>query len=295
MIRTLLFATLAICLPVSAGAEEAPRPKSIWAAGNPGWVKPVDPFRIAGNVHFVGTEGLGIFLITGEDGHILIDGGLPGFEDQVLDSIRALGFDPADVKVLLNTHAHFDHSGGLAYLKEVTGAEFWAMSEDVAQLEGGFYVGAEDNAAFNAPPVKVDRVLTDGEEIHLGNITLTARLTAGHSPGCTSWWTSIEEGGEALDLLIFCSATVAANRLVPPQYEGIVEDYRKTFRVTKDWQPDIFVANHPGFSNLMAERLKAEAGEPEAYRNTELFTRMMARLEDEFEKALKNQTAEAGQ
>lgn len=273
---------------------DAQREKSPWALSNPPWAEPVEPFRIAGNLYYVGPKGLAVFLLTTEEGHILIDGGLPGYEAQIAASIEALGYKMSDIRLLLNTHAHFDHSGGLAKIKEQTGASLHAMQGDVSALEGGFYLGSEELEAFSSPPVKVDSILHDGDEVRLGDTVLTARLTAGHSRGCTSWWISLEEGGETLETLIFCSATVAANRLVgPPQYDGIVEDYRRTFDVTADWRPDIFLANHPGFSSLFAEQKKAAAGDPEAWRNGEMFTRMMQRLEQEFEHSLEKQSRAA--
>ena len=149
-------------------------------------------------------------------------------------NIAKLGFKLSDVKILLNSHAHFDHSGGLAQLKQDTGATLYAMEGDVSALEGGFYLGSEDVRSMNAPPVKVDRVLKDGDTVKLGDFTLTAHLTPGHSRGCTSWGATLRRRGKAYEALVFCSATVAANRITPPlQYEGIVEDYRKTFAKTK--------------------------------------------------------------
>jgi metallo-beta-lactamase class B len=135
------------------------------------------------------------------------------------------------------------------------------MEGDVSALEGGFYLGSEGNKAFNAPPIKVDRVLKDGDTLTLGGVTLKANLTAGHSRGCTSWGMSAKEGGKTYQVLNFCSATVAANRLIdPPQYPGIVEDYRKTFVKAKAMQVDVFLAPHPEFFDLRGKREKQKAG-----------------------------------
>lgn len=292
----LLLAALAGPLLASAALQPAPVPPSPWAVANPDWVAPTVPFRMIGNIYFVGTEGLSSFLLTGEKGHVLLDGGLPENAALILENIRTLGFDPADVRLLLNSHAHFDHSGGLAALKLATGAQLVASAGDRSALERGIYLGFEDNPSLNAPPVVVDRVVAAGEDIGgQGLPQLTARITPGHTRGCTSWWTRVEEGGEAFDVLLFCSATVAANRLVPEQYEGIVEDYRRTFAMTRDWRPDVYLSNHPVFFDMEKKRRRLEAGDPLAFVDRVGFPKDMARLEVAFEKALARQQAAASE
>ncbi len=313
-ISGIMAATLAACAPVtqeSAAPADGANSDSIdnisdlaegeapaqfdWKQNFPSWYAAVEPFQIVGTgrrgIYFVGTEGLGIYFIPTDAGHIVIDGGMPGEGQYVADAIRKLGFDPRDVKILLNSHAHLDHSGGLAELKALTGAKLIANEEDRSALEGGFYLGSEDDGTMNAPPVKVDRTIADGEQLKLGHVTLTAHLTPGHSRGCTTWTMPVVQGGETFEALIFCSATVAANRLVgPPQYEGIVSDYRKTFAKTKDWKPDIFLANHPEFAGLAEKRERQKAGEPLAFVDREGFPALMVKLEKAFEEALEKQT-----
>ncbi len=259
------------------------------------WLENVEPFRVIGEekqgVYFVGTRGLGMFFIPTAEGHIVIDGGMPGQGRQVRDNIAKLGYDPADVKILLNSHAHWDHSGGLAELKQLTGAKLLASEGDRSALEGGFYLGSEDNPEYSAPPVKVDRIIADGEAVKLGHATLTAHLTPGHTRGCTSWMMDVEQGDKTYQTLFFCSASVAANRLVgPPQYPGIVADYRKTFAITRDWKPDIFLANHPEFFNMAAKREKLAAGDPLAFVDRSGFPAFIAIMESGFEAALEKQT-----
>ena len=266
-----------------------------WRQNFPTWYAPVTPYRIIGSgntgIYYVGTEGLGIYFIPTSAGHIVIDGGMPGEGAYVADAIRKLGFDPKDIRILLNSHAHLDHSGGLAELKALTGAQMIASEGDRSALEGGFYLGSEDQPALNAPPVQVDRTIADGETLTLGDVTLTAHITPGHSRGCTSWTMPVGQGGKTYQALFFCSATVAANRLVgPPQYEGIVDDYRKTFAMTRDWRPDIFLANHPEFAGMPAKRERQQAGNPLAFVDREGFPAMMAKLEQAFEAALEKQT-----
>ncbi|MEO9599494.1 subclass B3 metallo-beta-lactamase [Parasphingorhabdus sp.] len=261
----------------------------------PTWFANVEPFRVIGSegqgIYYVGTKGLGMYFIPTEDGHIVIDGGMPGQGAYVAEAIKKLGYDPADVKILLNSHAHLDHSGGLAELKQLTGAKFIASEGDRSALEGGFYLGSEDEASMNAPPVRVDQIISDGETVTLGDVTLTAHITPGHSRGCTSWTTDIMQGGKRYETLFFCSATVAANRLVgPPQYEGIVEDYRKTFAMTKDWKPDVFLSNHPEFFGMAAKQERLAAGDPLAFVDDSGFPVLIGKLEQAFEAALEKQT-----
>jgi metallo-beta-lactamase class B len=279
--------------PLMIAAPAAPHQ---WARANPAWVEPVAPFRVIGPIHYVGSADLASFLIRTDDGFILLDGGLPDNAPMIADSIAKLGFDLRDVKILLNSHAHFDHSGGLAALKAASGATLIASEGDRSALEGGFYLGSESNASFAAPPVKVDRVVADGESVTLGGVTMTARLTPGHSPGCTSWTMRVREGAEAYDVLFFCSATVAANRLVgPPQYEGIVEDYRGTFEKMRDWRPDVFLAAHASFFDMEAKRQKLLAGDPLAFVDRESFPKLRERQQADLERQLAAQTAQAAQ
>ncbi len=264
----------------------------VWAARSPGWYEQIDPFRMIGNIYFVGTKGLGIYFIPTPEGHIIIDGGMAGQAQSIAEHIETLGFDVSDVRILLNTHAHFDHSGGLAELKVITGAELVASEGDVSALEGGFYLGSETDAMRYAPKVAVDRTIADGEVLTLGDVRLTAHLTPGHSRGCTSWTLEATEDETVYDVLIFCSATVAGNQLIgPPQYQGIVEDYRNTFDKTREWRPDVFLANHNGWFHMHEKREQLMAGHRLAFVDQIGFPTMMRRLEDDFEEKLAMQTA----
>ena len=260
------------------------------------WGKPTEPFRITDNVYYVGTEGLSAFLFTGPQGNILIDGAIPEAVPQIEANIAKLGFKVSDIKILLNSHAHYDHSGGLAQLKKDSGAQLYAMEGDVSALEGGFYLGGESVKAMSAPPVKVDGPLRDGSEVKLGPIKLKANLTPGHTRGCTSWGFTVQDGGKSYDGLIFCSATVAANRITPPlQYEGIVEDYRKTFAKAKTMKVDIPLAPHPEFFGLLpkSEKAKADPKAPNPFVDPAAFQPYIAQLEADFERTLKERTEAA--
>jgi metallo-beta-lactamase class B len=257
------------------------------------WNTPTEPFHVIDNVYYVGTEGLASYLLVTPNGHILLDGATAEAAPQIEANIGKLGFKLADVKILLNSHAHFDHSAGLAQLKQDTGATLYAMEGDVSALEGGFYLGSEDNKAMGAPPVKVDQVLHDGDTIELGGMKLKANLTPGHTRGCTSWGFTAKDGGKSYEALVFCSATVAANRITPPlQYPGIVEDYRKTFAKAKTMKVDVPLAPHPEFFDLLGKRERAGAPK-NAFIDPAAFPVYIARLEADFEKTLADRTAAA--
>jgi metallo-beta-lactamase class B len=258
------------------------------------WNKPAAPFRIIGNVYYVGTEGLASYLVATPQGHVLIDGGLPQSAPTIVKNIETLGYSVRDVRYLLNSHAHFDHSGGLAQLKQATGARLVASEGDRSALEGGFYLGFEDNHELDAPPVKVDRAVRDGETVKVGDVTLTANLTPGHTRGCTSWSMPVREGGRVYRLLFFCSSSVALNRLVgPPQYPGIVEDYERTFARARKMDVDVFLAPHPEMFGLQEKRAAMPRGSPNPFVDPKAFAAFMARSEANFREQLAAQQEKA--
>jgi metallo-beta-lactamase class B len=260
------------------------------------WNTPTEPFHIVDNLYYVGTEGLASYLVVTPNGNILIDGATPQGAAMIEANIVQLGFKVKDVKILLNSHAHYDHSGGLAQLKADTGAQLYAMEGDVSALEGGFYLGSESNKAMSAPPVKVDKVLHDGDNVKLGGEELKANLTPGHTRGCTSWGLSARDGAKNVDVLIFCSATVAANRITPPlQYEGIIADYRATFVKAKAMKVDVPLAPHPDFFQLLqkAAKAKADPKAPNPFVAPGEFKPFIEKAEADFERTLAERTAAA--
>jgi metallo-beta-lactamase class B len=260
------------------------------------WDTPTEPFKLIDNVYYVGTQGIASYLFVTPEGNILIDGGTAKGAPLVEANIAKLGFKLSDVKILLNSHAHYDHSAGLAQLKKDTGARLLAMEGDVSALEGGFYLGSESNKAMGAPPVKVDTHLKDGDTVKLGGTTLKANLTPGHTRGCTSWGWTAKDGGKSYEALIFCSATVAANRITPPlQYEGIIADYRKTFVKAKAMKVDIPFAPHPDFFQMLqkAAKAKADPKAPNPFIAPGEFKPFIEKAEADFEATLKERTAAA--
>ena len=280
---------------IALAAAAASLVATVALAQRASWSRPTEPFRIIENLYYVGTEGLASYLIVTPQGNILIDGALPDSVPQIEANVAKLGFKTADIRILLNSHAHYDHSGGLARLKQDTGASLAAMEGDVSALEGGFYLGSEDVEALRAPPVKVDRVLHDGDTVELGGSQLRAHLTPGHTRGCTSWGMTARVGGETYEVLIFCSASVAANRIAPPlQYEGIVADYRSTFAKAKLMKVDVPLAPHPEFFALLEKRDRMRSDPSRnAFIDPDGFAPFIAATEAAFEKALAEQTAGA--
>ena len=234
-------------------------------SANMEWNTPAAPFTVIGNVHYVGSKTVGAYLITTPDGHFLLDGIVPQSAPQILENIRTLGFDPADVKYLLNSHAHIDHAGGLAALKRATGAVMVASAADKPILEAGdVFYGPSKGMKF--PPVRVDQVIGDGETLTLGSVTLTAHLTPGHTPGCTSWSLPVTGAdGAAHTAFLHCSATVAGQKLVPESYPGMVESYRATFEKVRALEADVFLGNHDTFFGLQDKRARLLAGEANAF------------------------------
>ena len=284
--RTALIASL-----MAAGvAVAAPSVPADWSA-------PTDPFRVADNLYYVGTAGISAWLITTPEGHIVIDGAMPTSAPLIQSSIRRLGFHPKDVKILLNTHAHFDHTGGLADLKRDTGARLLANPADRTALETGIYPGWEEVRDLDFAPVKVDGDLKDGQAVRLGDAVLTPHFTPGHSPGCTTWTFRATDRGRPLDVLLYCSTSVAANRLVSrergPQYPEIVADYRNSFARLKTLKADVFLAPHGEQFGLEAKRAKLKSDGVNPFVDPEELARRVTASEADFSRELARQEARA--
>lgn len=259
-----------------------------WSQAIVEWTKPHAPFHIAGNLYYVGTGGISAFLITDPKGDILIDGALPQSAQAIAANIRTLGFRLRDVRYLLINHAHFDHAGGLAELKRLTGATLLASAGDKADLEAGATAGRPDLLAF--PPVKVDRVIRDGEHIRLGAIDLVTHLTPGHTKGCTSWSFKVRDHGRSLNVVMACSITVANQNLVGGGgYPNAAADFRATFATLRALPADIFLSFHPEIFGMDAKYAKSRAGDVNAFIDPGELTRRVDDAERAFETELARQ------
>jgi metallo-beta-lactamase class B len=280
----------AVCGAAMVIAASALQPATVAAQVPANWTDTIAPFHVIDNVYYVGSAGLSAWLITTPEGHILLDAGMPSYAPTVERNIQTLGFALKDVKILLNTHAHFDHSGGLARLKQSTGAKLIAHSGDRAALESGLYIGSESVEAYRFPAVTVDSVIGDRDRVTLGGVTLTANHTPGHTAGCTSWTMPVVDNGVRHRAVFFCSASVAANRLAPnPQYPGIVADYRRTFQRLKMMRADVFFAPHAELFDLQAKRSRMSAAARNPFIEAGRLRRLAVELERDFEEALGKQ------
>jgi metallo-beta-lactamase class B len=283
---SILLAILALAIPVlGATAIVDNQPAS--------WSKPIRPYRVVGNIYYVGSEGLSAWLISSSEGHVLLDSGPSAAGAKLIEAnIQALGFKLSDVKVLINTHAHFDHAGGLAQLKADTGAKVWVSRPDEPAVKKGQHFGDNDNGLTPFPAVKVDKAFGDGQKLKLGEIVLVAHLTPGHTIGCTSWTTQVVDHGRPLNVTFSCSTSVAGNVLVGNKtYKTIVADYRATFAALKALPTDVMLPSHEEQGDLLAKRKKMLAGDVNAFVDPAEIARYATASEEAFDKELARQQA----
>jgi metallo-beta-lactamase class B len=261
---------------------------------DPEWTTPIAPFRIADNLYHVGSKDLASYLVVTSAGEILINSNLTSSPPLILSSIAQLGFKASDVKILLISHAHFDHDGGSAEILRRTGAKYMVMDGDVPVVKSG---GAKDFAypGDHYPPAKIDRILHDGDQVSLGGVVLTAHKTPGHTRGCTTWTMQAVVDGKPRNVVIVGSWNVNDFRLVdrpghPASYPGIAADFAHTFDVLRSLPCDIFLGAHGSYFNMLAklDRAKAGAGEsvwidPDGYKAA------VAERQHAFETELKRQ------
>jgi metallo-beta-lactamase class B len=250
---------------------------SLFAQQDPAWTAPQPPFRVIGNVYYVGSKDLASFLITTPKGNILINSNLPSSVPMIRSNVEALGFRFSDIKILLISHAHFDHASGSAEIKRLTGAKYMVMDADVPVVESGgrddFALGRSPEYRF--PETKVDHVLHDGEEVRLGNVVLIAHLTPGHTKGCTTWTMKVADSGHIYDVVIVGGPNVLSEyRLVKsPSYPGIAQDFELTFRTLKSLPCDVFLGAHAssfGMEEKLARRKEGMANpfiDPQGYKD----------------------------
>lgn len=240
--------------PILLAAAVAMAPAGAAMASTPSGNDPVEPFKIADNLYYVGASDITSYLVKTPEGMILLDGGYDVTAPLILANIRKLGIDPKQVKILINSHAHLDHAGGLAEIKRVTGAKLLASRADAPGLQAGDRGDPAKVGEF--PPVKVDGFVTDNQQVELGGVHITAHLTPGHTAGCTSWTLPVQVEGKTLQALFICSVSVLpAYRLVKnPTYPTIAADYDSTFAELKRLPCDIFLGSHGSFYHLTEKR-----------------------------------------
>jgi metallo-beta-lactamase class B len=263
------------------------------AAQSPDWTEPFPAFRIAGNLYYVGSRGLATYLIATPAGHILINSDLEANVPMIRASVQKLGFKFSDIKVLLISHAHWDHDAGSAMIKQLTGAKYMVMDADVPVVESGgkddFEYGGTPTSLYSA--TKVDRVLHDGDEVKLGDAVLVAHLTPGHTKGCTTWTMKAKEGGKEYNVVIVGSPNVNRGyKLVDnAKYPQIASDYERMFRVLKSLPADIFLGAHGAYFGMEAKFARLKDGAPSPFIDPEGYKKFVADKEQEFRTELAKQ------
>ena len=263
----------------------------LFAQENPEWTAPQTPFRVVGNVYYVGSKDLAAYLIATPQGLILINSNLKSSVPQIQKSVEALGFHFKDVKILLISHAHFDHAAGSALVKQLTGAKYMVMDADVPVVESG---GRKDFAYALYDPAKVDRVLHDGDEVKLGGAVLVAHLTPGHTKGCTTWTMRVVDAGKTYNVVIVGSPNVNPGyKLVGnAQYPAIASDYERTFRTLKALPCDVFLGAHGSYFGMEAKFARMTEGGANPFVDPAGYASYVAEREQAFRAELTRQMAQ---
>ncbi len=263
------------------------------AQNTAGFTDPFPPFRIAGNLYYVGSKGLANYLITSPQGHILINSDLEANVPMLRASVEKLGFKFEDIKILLISHAHWDHDAASDTIKRQTGAKYMVMDADVPVVESGgktdFQYGSDKTLLY--APTKVDRVLHDGDEVRLGDSVLVAHLTPGHTKGCTTWTMKVTDGGRIYNVVIVGSPNVNEGyKLVDnATYPEIARDYERMFQVLKSLPCDFFLGAHGAYFDMEAKYARIKEGARSPFIDPDGYKKFVTVKEQEFRATLSKQ------
>jgi metallo-beta-lactamase class B len=261
------------------------------------YLVPFPAHHVMGNVYFVGSKSLGIYLITTPQGHILLNAGLADSVPGIQASVAKLGFRFSDIKILLISHAHFDHDAGAARIKELSGAKYMVMDADVPVVESGgkedFFYGKTPDLLY--PSAKVDRVVHDGDTVKLGDMVLTAHLTPGHTKGCTTWTFKVQDGGKSYDAVIVGSPNVNPGyKLVDnAAYPQIASDYERGFRVLRSLHCDVFLGAHGAYYGMEGKYARMKEGAANPFIDPDGYKDYIKEREEAFRAELAKQQAGA--
>ena len=298
--RAFVFAATAALLATIAFAQEAKLPTREQLANDNKlfltlatkalhWQEPQEPFHIAGPLYFVGTKGLSSFIFATSEGLILLNTGDTSSGPMIEQSIKALGFDPANIKLMINGHGHSDHAGGFAYLKGLSNAQLAIMEGDVAMVEDGgksdFHYG-HDWEIMGQDPVEVDRILRDGDRVTLGEVTLTGYSTPGHTRGSTTWVTTVTEAGKTYEVVFPDGAGFNPGyKLVgeDADYPGIADDYRRTHHFLEMLEPDMWFGFHTEYFDMAGKLARMEAEGPAVWVDPDGYRQFIASKKRAFE------------
>jgi len=257
------------------------------------YTTPFPAFRITENLYYVGSKESASYLISTPQGHILLNSNLEANVPLIRAGVESLGFKFGDVRILLISHAHWDHDQASDTIKKLTGAKYMVMEGDVSAVESG---GKTDFQYANDPtslytPTKVDRILHDGDEVKLGGVVLTAHLTPGHTKGCTTWTMGVKENSKMRDVVIVGSPNVNPGyKLVDnAQYPGIATDFAKTFQVLKSLPCDYFLGAHGSYFNMETKYARFKAGDASAFIDPQGYKDYVNEREQAFRRELAKQ------
>jgi metallo-beta-lactamase class B len=260
---------------------------ALLAQGSADWHAAFPAFKVAGNLYYVGTADLAVYLINTPQGNILINSDFEEDVPTIKKSIEQLGFKYSDTKIILISHAHGDHDAATGIIKKDTGAKLMIMDADVAE---------EQSTAKGRPGAKVDRVLHDGDTVELGGSKLIAHLTPGHTKGCTTWTMQVRDGARTLNAVIVGSPNVNPGYILVgnKDYPGIADDYSKTFAVLKGLPCDLFLGAHGAYFGLKAKYAKMKAGDANAFIDPDGYKAYVAERDSTFHKEWERQKQNPG-
>jgi metallo-beta-lactamase class B len=267
--KPLFFAAVAAFISASPAAAQSQAPYKQLPVNNEAYVKPFAPFKVLGNLYYVGTYDLAVYLLTTREGSILINTGVNNSVAPIRANIESLGLKFSDIKLLLATHGHWDHVAGMAEIKRLTGARMAMQEDDADLLESG---GSRDyrypqgrGAIYE--PIKVDQRLKDGDKVRLGEVELTVYHHPGHTKGATSFMYTAEEAGRRYNVLIVNMGSInpGVNVSYMPGFPGITEAYTKTFERQKQLKPDVWVSSHAGHFNMHDKYKPGDSYDPNRF------------------------------
>ena len=285
MIRILFIWALLLSTFI-ANAQTINEPK-----GNPQWSQPYEPFRVVGNVYYVGTYDLACYLITTSKGLILINTGLAASGDLIQKNIETLGFKVSDLKIITTTQAHYDHVGAMASLQKLTSAKIYADFKDASVLEDG---GRSDyemhDRGMTFEPIQVDRKLNDNDAIELGDTKLTMIHHPGHTKGSCSFIFDTKDGNKVYRVLIANMPTIVTDRKLNeiPEYPEISKDVASTLASLKKQKFDIYLSSHASQFDLHQKRKPGDAYNPQVFEDRAGYDKKVSELEAAFQKKLQN-------
>ena len=245
------------------------------------WTTPFPGHRVIANLYAVGTYDLGVFLITSDAGHILINTGLEDSTPLIRENMESVGFLLEDIQILLTMQAHWDHTAALAEINEITGAEMWATTDDARVLEDGGFSDPHFGGQQSFKPVSVDRIISDGDVIELGDIRLRVHEHPGHTEGSSSYSMRVRENGRDYSVVIANMGTINAGKklVVDPTYSGVADDFAQTYNNQMAMDVDVWVAAHGGQYGLHDKYEPGQAYSPDTFVDPDGFLAAVERLE----------------